>query len=467
MSPQLTYAPAYLGLFAALVLGIACNAFLDIQYGSFTTEVVLWAIVLAWTLRIGWRQHGSSEEDGKQKQLIVLILGFAASILIFIPLWGFPRAGLYMLVVLQASQNCVTTTRRQLHFGLLVSAVMVLFATAHARADWTMLFYLVPYIIAVVLTLVAEQISRRAADLRQDSLGIGSSAGQGAAIVAATITILALGLALYLITPQVTWPYLEWRYGQLSNIGFVGKPLEHGGQGQPGGERGESRQGQGEQAGAQGDGDNGAGGGSGEEGDPGIPGHNWPSPQQMREAAKRPGMPQWQSAAIMQMADTGEAIGQALQPLLDQLEEAWNKLKEWLQKNKTAVLLSLFALFLLLLLVALYFLLREVKAATWLRTRFDFLRLGLFARHAPGRQGAQQYFRAMERLFALRNTPRPASSNAREYLGEITHYRDHIQDEAALLTGLFEASRYGRAEPDARQLNAMREAYRRLYTKLD
>lgn len=454
MSPPLTYLPAYLGLFAALLLAVACNAFLDIQYGSFGTEVVLWAAALAWTVSVGWKQHGTPSEGGKQQQKIVLILGFVATLLVFIPTWGFPRAGLYLLLVLQASQNCVTTSRRQLHMGLLVSAVMVMFAATHHRADWTMLFYLVPYVVAVVFTLVSEQVSRRTADLQQVRLGAGSGAGQGVAIAAATATILLLGLTLYVITPQVTWLSLEWRYGQKTPLGTLGKPLEQGASGQGGGGSGQA----GNQGGGNGAGNDPGGQGAGRDG--------WPSPAQMREAARRPGMPEWQSAMILQMASLDEAIQQALQPMLDALEEAWNKFKEWLQEHRTAVWLSLFGLLLAILLLVLYFLLREVKAATWLRTRYDFLRLGLFARHAGGRPGMAQYYRAMERLFALKDTPRAPTTNASEYLREITHYRDHLRDEATELTRLFERARYGQTAPDAAQLARTRQLYRQIFQKL-
>jgi hypothetical protein len=453
MSPPLTYLPAYLGLFASLLLAVACNAFLDIQYGSFGTEVILWAAALAWTIAVGWKQQGRTSNGGRQQQKIVLILGFVATLLVFIPLWGFPRAGLYLLLVLQAAQNCVTTSRRQLHMGLLVSAVMVMFAATHHRADWTMLFYLVPYVAAVVFTLVSEQVSRRTADLRQANLGQTSGAGQGIAIAAATTTILLLGLLLYVVTPQVTWLSLEWRYGQKTPIGSLGKPVEHGGSGQADGNDG--------QAGSQ-------GGGSGAGGDGAQGGHRdgWPSPAQMREAARRPGMPEWQSAVILQMASLDEALQQALQPMLDAFEDAWNQLKEWLKEHRTAAWLSLFALLLLILLLVLYFLLREVKAATWLRTRYDFLRLGLFARHAGGLPGMAQYYRAMDRLFALKDMPRAPTANTREYLREITRYRDHVRDEVTELTGLFELARYGQTAPDAAQLHRTRQLYRLIFQKL-
>ena len=453
MNAPLPYFPAYLGLFASLVLALVCNTFLDIEYGSFGFEVAFWIIVFGWTLFVGWRQHGESDESAKQKQKIVLLLAFVLTLLIFIPKWGFPRAGIYMLAALQAAQNCVTTSRRQLHLGLLVSAVMVIFAASHFRADWTMLFYLIPYIVAVVFTLVSEQISRRAMSVRESSLGHTGAAGQGMAIAAATAIILGLGGLLYLATPQVTWPYLEWRYGQKTDMGFVGDPEKSD---QPA--QGASAGGNGESSSAQGD-------GSGQ-GAAGAAGSGWPTPGQMREAARRPGMPGWQSSSIMQMADLDEAISEVLAPIAQAIEDLWNNLKAWLKEHRSAVLATLFSLIALLLLVAVVLLLKEARAGTWLRTRFDYWQLVKLGRHAEGSAGAMQYYRAMERLFLVCNTPRPATSNTREFLGAATRYRDEIRQEATELTRLFEQSRYGPLPSDRRQLEQMRELYRQLFKSL-
>jgi len=460
MNPPLTYFSAYFGLFAALSLGVACNAFLDIGYGSFSTEVILWATVFAWTLHVGWKQQGSPQESGQQQQKIVLILGFVATVLVFMPLWGLPRAGLYLLAALQAAQNCVTTSRRQLHMGLLVSAVMVMFAAAHYRADWTMLFYLAPYVAAVVFTLVSEQINRRADDLRQVSLGQPTAGGQGMAIAAATLSILLLATSFYLLTPQLTWPQLFWRYGQLSNIGLLGESPGSGAPGQPdtaGGSGG---------AGADGTaaGQNGPGDGQSAAGNPSARG--WPTPAEMRAAADRPGMPQWQSTTIRQLASLSESLQQTLAPVMENLEALWNAFKEWLQKHRTAAWLSLFALFLLILLGVIALLLREVKIVTWLHTRYDYLRLGLLARHASGSAGARQYYLAMERLFVIQDTPRPPAANTREYLAAMTRYRPHLAAEISALTRLFETARYSQAAADANDLKQMRQLYRQLFHKL-
>ena len=467
MNVPLTYFPAYIGLFASLMLALACNAFLDIKYGIFGIEIVFWAVVFGWTLLVGWRQHGQADDRGTNQQKVILLIGFALTILVFIPTWGFPRAGVYILGILQAAMNCVTTTRRQLHFGLLVSAVMVMFAAAHFRADWTMLFYLVPYIIAVVFTLVSEQISRRARDIREASLGTPDPAGQGLAIAAATALILTLAGLLYMLTPQPSWPYLFWRWGQPTNIGFTNDPGGPGRTGrQPGGDAGQS---EGEQGGGGGIGDGGADSGRPEEADAGLelmPQWSWPDAQKMREAARRPGMPGWQSGLIERLADAEEWVGKTCSPLKDEIKELLKKLGEWLREHRAAIASTLLALLALALLAALYRLLREVRVATWVRTRFDYLWLVAFDASAPGSSGAGQLYHAMERLFALRDTPRRANANAREFLSEATEFRPHLRPQAAELIGLFERCRYGEKAQDARERQRMRELYRALFRDL-
>lgn len=459
MNSPLTYLPAYLGLFAALSLAVVCNVFLDIQYGSFGFEVVFWGGVFAWTVSVGWRQRGQADERGARHQKIVLAVGLALSLFVFIPKWGFPRAGIYMLAVLQAAMNCVTTTRRQLQFGLLVSVVMVIFAASHHRADWTMAFYLIPYVVAVVFTLVSEQISRRAQDMRQASLGDPGHAGQGLAIASATATILALGALLYLATPQLTRPYLAWRYGQLTNIGLLGGQAAHSGR-QPAGGAAAAGSG-GQESGAAADPTSGDG-----QGGELAPGFGWPTPEAMREAARRPGMPAWQAAAIMRMSSLDEAIGEALAPLKEMLSQQRERLREWLQQNRATVVATLIALLVLALLLALAVLLREVKALAWLRTRADYLYLYAMARHKPGACGAVQFYRATERLFLVRDLPRAANANTREFLREVVRYREAVRPEMAELTRLFEECRYGPEAPDRGQVQRMRVLYGALFRKL-
>lgn len=470
-SLPLTYKPAYIGLFASLFLAAVCNTFLDIQYGGFAFETIFWAVVFGFTVRIAWRQKGEVTEDGRKSQKIVLIIGALITVLIFIPMWGFPRAGLAMLAMLQAAQNCVTVSRRTLHLGLLVSAVMVMFAASHYRADWTMLFYLVPYIVAVVFTLVAEQISRRAQDLRRDSLGEGSTSGQGVAIVAATTAILMGGALLYSATPQITWPYLFWKYGQPGNLGFLGKTPGTGQTGQKPGDQGSGGSGKpqdgesGQQAG-QGSGQGGNGEPRDEEGETLLPRGGWPSPGDMREAAKRKGMPQWQSSAILRMADMVELTQVTLTPIKLSLDELMNNIREWLKQHWQEIIQTLMSLIVLALLIATWLLFREARVALWLRSRFDYLRFGLLRMHAPGIAGVLQFYGALQRLMDVQGAPRLQTVNAREYLAEIGYRYEHLRREMVEMTLIFERARYGNDAISRGDLERAHRNYKKVFSNI-
>jgi len=445
----------YLGLFASLMLALACNAFLDIQYGSFPREMIFWTVIIGWTMLIGWRQNRKPTASGKAWQKGVLFFGLFLFFFVFLRIWDMPRAGLYLLVMLQASYNCVTTGRRELNLGLLVSLALVLFATSHYRADWTMLFYLAPYVVALVFTLVAEQIQRRGDDLRRQSLGRPSNQGQGVAILAATASILLVGGGLYKLTPQVSWPYLEWQYGQISPRNPGGELEQQGSTGQNGADKQVDVAGGGQNQ-AQGSGDSG----------PELPGSSWPTPAEMRAAAKRPNMPGWQAKAIEQLADVSESVQQTLQPVVVAVIDLWEALKQWLKEHWLAALLGMLALLLLIILVAFGVLLREVPWIAWLLMQWDYLRLGVLARHADGERGAVQYYRAMARLFALQDVPRSEATNTREYLSQIGRRHRDLHKNAAEITWLFEQARYGAKPPSKDSIGRMRQLYRDLYRRL-
>lgn len=452
MSPALRYFPAYLGLLAAQVLALSCNTFLDIQYGNFGTEVLLWTIAFSFTLWTGWRQHGVASEAGSRWMRRSAIFGALISVVIFIPMWGFPRAGLYILAALQVSYNCMVTTRRHLHLSLLITLVMVLFAASHYRADWTMLFYLVPYVVAVVFTLVAEQINRKTDELRQQSLTREVVGAQGAAIAAATLVVLLLGWLLYALTPQVTWLSLSWIWGQPAAVS-VGEGGSSGGGMQPG-------------QGAAGPGGTTPmpGSGAGTQGG-NHPGDGWAFPGEMRQAAARKGMPEWQADAIKGMADMAEALEETLQPVRDLWQEMKQKIKKWLEENRDSILLALLLLAALAMLIALWRLLREARALTWLRSRYDYLWLVMLRMHGSDEQGAQACYEAMTRLFELQDIERDRHRNTREYLAEINAYYRALSDETGELTRLYEDARFG-SKLEARQVDRMRELYRLIFLKL-
>jgi Ca2+/Na+ antiporter len=448
MSPSLTYTPAYLGLFASLLLAVCCNAYLDVGYGGFAIETLLWGLLLGLTLWCGWSQHGEASEQSRSWQKVVMCLGLFLFATLFLYKWGLPRAGIYLLVFLQASNNCVTTTRRQLYLGLLVALVMAIFASSHFRADWTMLFYLVPFVIAVVFTLAAEQINRRAEEIRSLSLEQKMFGGQAAAIASATLSILILGAAFYAITPQTSWTYLSSRYGLPAAIGIA----HEGGSGQ--GQQGSN-------SGA------GAGAAVGERsGGIGPVRSQWPTPAEMRQAAQRKGMPHWQSASIVTMADVTEALQQQLAPIKQAFEDWWEAFKKWLKKNFANVLGTLLVLMMLVLATGLFFLMREARIGIWLRTRFDYWRYVVFRHHDSGSEGVRQLYGAVEQLFALHGEPRPETRNTQEYLRQMGLLRPALRLDLLAITLQFEDARYGAKTPAPEQIQAMLERYRRVFRVL-
>jgi hypothetical protein len=186
----------------------------------------------------------------------------------------------------------------------------------------------------------------------------------------------------------------------------------------------------------------------------------------MRQAAAREGMPGWQRIAIYQMADIGEWVQYTMQPIMQELQELWDRIKQWLQEHRLELLFWLLMLAVMALLLALWRLMREARVMTWLKTRWDYLRLAIFRQTGPQHLAAQRYYRAMERLFELQHLERTSQKNAREYLYELQTYFRDLKNETRLVTHLFEDARYGQAIPDKAQLEELHTAYLQLYRHL-
>lgn len=450
-SPALTYFPAYLGLYLSLTLAAISNDFVtQMKANGFGMLAIFWAVLFAACLLVGWRQRGEVTVGGRLGQRVVI--GISVLLMLFFwRVWGFPQLGVFLLLLLQAAQCCVCVSRRQLYLGLLVSLVTVLFASAHFLADWTLWFYLLPYIVAVVFTLVAEQINRRSQEVRQGSLGAGVARGQGAAIAFASAMILGLGGLLYALTPQPSWGQLYWLYGQPGKTMAGGTQALDGLPARP---------------------ETGSGQGSGE-GSGTAEGQAEPSERpgltiaQMRETARRPGMPAWQASAIEALADGAELAGKTLQPLGEALEEVISEVLKQLKRHWRSILLALFLAALLAMLAAWWKLLREVHPVLWLRVRLDYLRLVLLARGPQSTVDARVYHAAFCRLLDLHGLEVPATANTREYLGGVREQFRHLGDDAEVFIQLFETARYGNRALSATEQLQVIERYRRLYRRVD
>ena len=445
----LTYGPAYVGLGLAMFLALACNAFLDIGYGSFAFESLCWASLATVSLAVGWRHRGQPEAESRGRQTQMLFAGAGLFLLVFLPIWGLPRAGAYLLACLQAAIH-LSLTRRNFYFSALCSLVLVLFAVSHFRADWTLLFYVIPFVFTLVFTVVAEQVSRRAEWVRAASLDGGPLRGQWLAVVAAAGLVLVLGGLLYGVTPQQSPLNLFWKYGLPGQGELLG-----GDTGQAGQKPGDS------DAGA---GGGGSGLGQAEGGGAGV--SSWPTPDQMRDAAGRRGMPAWQKGTILRLADVSQSLNEMLEAAAQRLDDLKAQAQRFMAEFRNQLLGLLLALIALVLLAALWFLLREVRPVLWLGTRLDYLRYSVLDQLPPGRLGIRHLYAASGRLFAYHGEARPAWANSREYYLQLRRRYPAMAAELAALTLVFEVARYGEADPGPAAVQAAQGAYRRLFRQL-
>lgn len=435
------YPPVYIGLGLSLVLAIACNSFLDIRYGSFAVEMSLWSGLVAWSLLKSWKCR-FAPPDGRSNrfQRRMAITGLVLFLIVFLPIWGMPRAVSYLLAMLTIASLGAPMTSARLHMSAVAALALVMFAVSHYRADWTLLFYLTPFTLALVFTLVAQQLSRRAEHARNSSLGRQNAPGLAPAAFSATAMILLLGALLYAVTPQQNLLNLSSSWGQAR--------LPQNGQGPASGPQ-ES----------QGSDQGGGGAGTQLEPDP----FGWPGPAAMREAAHRAGMPAWQKDAILQMAELAESLEPARQSLDEAMAELQAAARQLREQYGIPLLLLLVALILIMLLWAFRRYLQELQPALWCRTRLDWLHCNWFPPRAPERHISALYH-AATRLLALAGEPRQPGWNPREYRDYLRWNRPDLADELAVLTASFEQARYGPPQaPMAAPLHQARQAYRRIW----
>jgi Ca2+/Na+ antiporter len=440
----IAYLPAYAGLGLSMLLALACNAFLDIRYGAFATEMFAWSAVAAVPLVMGWRHRDRPEADSRSWQTAIAGLGVFLFFVVFMPIWGLPRAGVYLLAFLQAAVH-VSLTRRNFYFSALIALVLVLFAASHSRADWTLLFYVVPFVIVLLFTVTAEQVSRRAAAVQAVSLARGALSGQWLAVGAAAALVFMVAAAFYAVTPQASPMRLFWEHGLPSNDVRLG-----GESGQAGSGAGRPGEGSGTDAPLR---DH-------------SPGMGWPSPAEMRQAAGRPGMPGWQAQTIRGLADLSEALSAMGESLAEHLQDLVERLNKAFPEWREDLLRLLFAAILAALAVAAWLLAREVRPALWVKTRFDYLHYVVLGRVAPGRAGIRDIYAATARLFGYYGNPRLPHCNSREYFSRLVAFHPELRRELVVITAGFEAARYGMPEPGEAERRSVRQAYRTVFQRL-
>ena len=439
MSMQLTQLRVYVGLFLSQFFAITCNAFLDIEYGIFVYELAFWATIFGFSIYKGWSQNGELNEYGRKWTKRLLILGAILSVVVFLPVWGLPRAGIYALGMLLAAYNCSTTSKRQLYWGLMMTLVMVMFAASHFRADWTMLFYLLPYTVSVIFTIIAEQLSHTHDTVKNQTFVAHTAGSQATAITMATCMILVIGSFLYLITPQKTIMSMHWQWGNPTALSKQSNHLEHG---------------------------NHSGSANGNASNISIF-SNWLSPHEIRSAALREGMPQWQAAAINLIADGVDLANTTLKPIKKKLDDLWDAFVKWFNSHLQEILLFLVSLSILVILIALFTLAKESMVILWVRTKVDYVLIAFLLPHTNKTQPLMAYYGAIGRLFELQETKRSKFMNAREYVEEIRIFFKDQANDMEKFTRIFEDQRYGKNSETQTSTQLLANLYKSIYKSLN
>ena len=439
----------HVGVFACLWLAALCNAYLDIRYGTFGKEALTWGAIYAAALTFGWRQRHAPLESSARLRKIAGIVALLAFLFFMLPVWGLPRAFVYFLGALLAVAALGIRTRRNLHMLLLGSIAMMLFAVADFRADWSMGFYLLPYLFALIFTLAAEQLDRRHAAPGAQETGL-ELLDSWRILLGAALAILLIAAVLYSITPQWRLLGFSWQYG-LPIPHLKGEPLQES----PAG---------------------GIGKNSSVEGSAGL-GQANPQPvhgaagtsgyaQSLRKAAARSGMPQWQAFTMKQMADLDEILQQArerieqtIDRLTQQIKQAFAKFAEHFN-TREQILSTLLAL-----LIAMLVLLREVRLGLWLRVRIDNWLHSTQRKREPEQQAIDLY-RKMERLCDYYLNRRKSNQNTREYLHKLSGARNDLTRQLTRITAVFETASYHGRAPEKTQLDAANKAYLSLFHQL-
>ena len=441
MSPPLTSPAVYIGLFFTLWLAIVCNLFLDIHYGGFGFECLVWGLAYAFSLWRGYALKGEVTEKAKSLQKKLSILALLLFFIVFTPIWGLPRSGIYFLGALQIAYNFTLTARRNLQLTCVVALVMVIFACSHFRADWTMLFYVLPFLMALVYTLVADQIDQRAVEIRGLSTRYQTLRGQGWAVISATAMILVTGALLYLVTPHFQWDQITWRYG-LPTPGQIGDKsdiqLANAG-GQQGKKQAVSKAALGELQGAR----------------------QWPTPAEIREAAKRPGMPAWQAKMMGGLASGMEQGNQLTSSLKVKFKPLWDELKKLLKKHLLKILMILTILAFMAMMIYWF---RELRLFSWMRTRWDKHTVAWLG--GSPRQQILLIYHRMERLFGYYEPSRSIQANTLEYRRLVSRLWPSLTAEVSALTAMFDMARYSLEPINADHERQAKAAYRKIYQEL-
>lgn len=237
MSGRLSYPPLFVAFYLQLLCAAAGALYTTSEPSSATLATLFWGGLFAAGLLACRRATPAQEEE--RQQFANVAAGIALVLLLFLgSLRGVETGLLFFLFTLQAGRNLALFSRRDFHFGVLVSLVLILYAAGKSTATWHIIFPIL-YALAGVFSLMAEHIDSRLAHARGGDVQLlRGGLGMPARGVWLTVLILASSLLIYLVVPHPASPRLQafpasspWSYDQQRWEGDGVRSLAAGGDG--------------------------------------------------------------------------------------------------------------------------------------------------------------------------------------------------------------------------------------------
>ncbi|HEY6874537.1 MAG TPA: transglutaminaseTgpA domain-containing protein [Geobacteraceae bacterium] len=244
MTERIQYPPVYLGIFVLLMTAVAAALVTVSPPLQAMIYTLFWGIVYGGGLYACRRFGETKDEQFKQTAnaggALALVLFFGGFVLS-----GVETGLMLLLLTLQAGQNLVLSTRRNLNLACLISLVLLLYGAAKTTEGYFVVFIVI-YSLAAIFTFMADHIDARLnhahggdRDLLTRRMNLPVKG-----IGLASLT-LSLAFAIYLLVPQPPSPRVQ-AFPASSNWNYDNRKWEMEAKRQATDNRGKGAQGEGE-----------------------------------------------------------------------------------------------------------------------------------------------------------------------------------------------------------------------------
>ena len=442
MSDRIAYWPVYPGIGLALWFAAMSMVQLDRHYGTFAGEAMFWAVAFLLSTLGGWHHNLRGWPGAERVSRLGLFAAAALMALLLLVVYSPLRAAAFTLGLVQVARGFVMTTRRDLYFAYVIGFVLVFTALSHPRGDWTLALFVVPYVIAMAFTLMAEHADRigwRGERSRAEPSPGGLLAITGVAAVSGLVLLVAAIVFFILPRPEALgygfFPDERDKGGILGAGGAPGRPAPD--------PRGDPQA-------------------TSAEGTPGGGATTPPDPdrterfrrmlERMGVAARAEGTPAWQRTIFRFAIQTGNTFADASESLGDLLRNVSKRARDTARKGWPYLLASILAGLLL-------WIVRRLRLWARVRVAVDSWWLRWLLRRSA-RLAALECFHALERAGALHGSARKFSMTANEYGLSLSLKFYPVHRQVREIVAAFDRARYALRSPTASEATLAYRSYR-------